>query len=120
VGVVAVASLAMRYPLVAMAVGALFLGLGVRAWARGLAAATRVIGLFHAQAQAMDLIECRDEAQPRASSAEACPGPPAAPGGDDHAPSAPGSAARGPFAPAFPSVVALEGPAQTRIEEEFA
>ena len=37
--------------------------LGVRAWVRGLAAATRVIALFRDQAHQMHLIECSEEVQ---------------------------------------------------------
>ena len=48
VSLVALAVVAPSYPRVAMGAAALVLGLGVRAWVRGLAAATRVITLFRA------------------------------------------------------------------------
>jgi hypothetical protein len=41
-----------------MGAAALLLGLGVRVWVRGRAAATRVIALFRAQAHQMNLIDC--------------------------------------------------------------
>jgi hypothetical protein len=58
VSLVALAVVAEPYPRVAMGAAALLLGLGVRVWGRGRAAATRVIALFRAQAHQMNLIDC--------------------------------------------------------------
>ena len=99
------------------------LGLGVRAWVRGLAAATRVIALFRAQAHQMDLIDCPEETQPRLAQAVSRDESESAADPGDHAQSPPnpeGAEVRGAFVPAFQSVVVLEGPSPSEIEEQFA
>lgn len=64
VSLLALGAVASPYPRVAASAGALALGLGIRAWARGLAAATRVIALFRDQAHRMNMIECPEKTQP--------------------------------------------------------
>jgi hypothetical protein len=61
VSLVALAVVAQPYPRLATGAAALVLGFGVRAWVRGLAAATRVSALFRAQAHQMHLIDCSEE-----------------------------------------------------------
>jgi hypothetical protein len=123
VSIVALAVVALTYPRVAMGAAALVLGLGVRAWVRGLAAATRVIALFRAQAHQMHLIDCSEEARPPSAPAVSCgvPGSADDPGADAESHSGPGGAeVRGRFAPAFGSVVAPDGPSPSENKEQFA
>jgi GT2 family glycosyltransferase len=125
VSIVALAVVALTYPRVAMGAAALVLGLGVRAWVRGLAAATRVMALFRAQAHRMHLIDCTEETRspsvPAVSRDEPDSRSVADP--DDHGQSAqhPGGAeVRDAFTPAFRSVVALDGPSPSENKEQFA
>ena len=123
VSIVALAVVALPYPRVAMGAAALVLGLGVRAWVRGLAAATRVIALFRAQAHQMHLIDCPEETRPPSAPAVSRDEPESAADPGDHAQSAPnpeGAEVRGAFVPAFRSVVALDGPSPSENEEQFA
>jgi hypothetical protein len=123
VSLVALAVVAQPYPRLAMAAVALVLGLGVRAWVRGLSAATRVMALFRAQAHQMDLIDCSEET--RAPSAPAvsrgilgsADGPSA--GAESHR-GPRGAEVRGRFAPAFGSVMAQDGPSPSENEGQFA
>jgi hypothetical protein len=123
VSLVGLALVAVPYPRAAMGAAALVLGLGVRAWARGLAAAARVIALFRAQAHQMHLSDCPEEARsPSApSGSRDDPGSAADPG--VRAPSPPdpeGAEVRGAFMPAFQSLVVLDGPSPSGNEEQFA
>jgi GT2 family glycosyltransferase len=123
VSMIAVAIVAALYPRVAMIATALILALGVRAWVRGLAAATRAIALFRAQAHQMHLIDCVEEAQPRSPSADSRDQSQTTPDRDlrvQPSPNRETADGQGPFAPAFQSLAALDGPLQPRIEEEFA
>jgi hypothetical protein len=125
VSIVALAVVALSYPQVATGAAALVLGLGVRAWVRGLAAATRVIALFGAQAHRMHLIDCTEEARSPSTSAVSQdePGSRAAADSGDHAQppqNAGGAEVRDAFTPAFRSVVALDGPSPSENKEQFA
>ena len=124
VSLVALAVVALPYPRVAMGAAALVLGLGVRAWVRGLAAATRVIALFRAEAHQMHLIDCPEETRPPSAPAvsrDESPSPPTIPATTPsplRIPGAPRSGVR--FVPAFQSVVALDGPSPSENKEQFA
>jgi hypothetical protein len=123
VSLVAVAVVAWPYPRLAMCAAALVLGLGVRAWVRGLAAATRVIALFRAQAHQMHLIDCSEETQPRSAPASpaASLGPPTIPEALGSPIRVPGGAEdRGRLVPAFGSVIAPDGPSPSENKEQFA
>lgn len=61
IGVVVIAASAVSFPGVAMAVAGVTGGFLVRAWARGLAAASRVIALFHEQAHRLQMIYCMED-----------------------------------------------------------
>ncbi len=63
VSVVAWAAVALTYPRAAMAAAALAIVLGVRAWVRGLSAGSRVVTMFGALAQELNLIPCSQPAQ---------------------------------------------------------
>jgi hypothetical protein len=120
VSLVALAVVAQPYPRPAMAAAALVLGLGARAWVRGLAAATRVMALFRAQAHQMHLIDCSEEARSSAVS-RGIPGSAGDPGADAESHSGPrGAEARDRFAPAFGSVMAPDGPSPSENREQFA
>ena len=123
VSLVALGIVAQPDPRPAMGAAALVLGLGVRAWVRGLAAATRVIALFRAQARQMDLIDCPEEAQ--------LPSAPAVSRGLSGAVEDPGADAeprsgsrtaegRGRFVRPLESVMAPGGPPPSENEEPFA
>jgi O-antigen biosynthesis protein len=123
VSLVALAIVALPYPRAGMAVAALVLALGVRAWMRGLTAGARVVGLFRAQAHQMQMDDCPEEAR----SPSAPPGSREDPGSADDPggpvasrPEPDGAGARGAFAPAFPSMVALDGPSPSENTEQFA
>jgi hypothetical protein len=81
VSLAAVAIIAQPYPGLAMVAAALVLGLGVRAWLRGLAAATRVIALFRTLAHQMQLCDCAEQTRPPSApvSHAGSPSPPALP-----------------------------------------
>jgi O-antigen biosynthesis protein len=111
------------YPRVAMIVIALVLALGVRTWMRGLAAATRVIALFRTQAQQMHLIDCLDEVPTRSPLADFGDQSQPTPDRDLRAQPCPDreiADGRAPFAPAFQSMMAMDGRSQPQIKEEFA
>ncbi|HEX3449404.1 MAG TPA: glycosyltransferase, partial [Isosphaeraceae bacterium] len=119
----ALAVLVVPYPWVASAAAALMVGLGARAWGRGLAAATRVIALFRAQAYQLGLIVCPNRSEPRLTSAFLRDGSLRAAGSlEDTQPPPNPAGAGGPNAvvPVFHSVVALESPSASEIEEQFA
>jgi hypothetical protein len=123
VSLVALEVVAQPYPRLAMGAAALVLGLGVRAWVRGLAAATRVMALFRAQAHQMDLIDCTEESRPESAPAvtrgvsESADDPRA----DAESHSGPdGAEIRDRFAPAFGSVMAPDGPSSSGNKEQFA
>ncbi len=123
VSLVAVAVVAQPYPRLATGAAALVLGLGVRAWVRGLAAATRVIALFGAGAHQMRLIDCSEETRPPVGSGVTRGLPESAndPGGAAESHSGPGGAeVRGRFVPAFESVIAPDGPSPSEKKEQFA
>ena len=63
VSLVALAVVALNYPWVALAAAAFVLALGVRAWGRGLSAAGRVVSMFGALGQNLNLIPCSEPAQ---------------------------------------------------------
>jgi hypothetical protein len=99
------------------------LGLAVRAWARGLAAAARVIALVRDQAHRMHLIDCPEEARPPATPAACRDDSRSASDPRDYAQSPPdpeGAKVRGARVPAFRSVVALDGPSPSENREQFA
>jgi hypothetical protein len=123
VSIVAVAVVALPYPRMAMGAAALVLGLGVRAWVRGLAAATRVIALFRAEAHRIHLIDCPEEDRPPSAPAasRADLEPTTVAGGRAEAPpSLRGAEGRGEWVSAFPPMVALDGPSPSGSEEQFA
>jgi hypothetical protein len=123
VSLVAVAVLAQPYPLVAMGAAVLVLGLGVRAWVRGLAAATRVIALFRAQAHQMHLIDCSEQTRPPVGSGVSRAVVESADDAGALAESrfGPGVAEfQGRFVPAFGPVMLPDGPSPTENKEQFA
>ncbi len=123
VSLVALAVVAQPYPRLAIGAAALALGLGVRAWVRGLAAATRVMALFRAKAHQMDLIDCSTESRPASAPAASrgIPGSADSPHGDaESRPSPRGAEVCGRFAPAFGSVMAPDGPSPSENKEQFA
>jgi hypothetical protein len=120
--IVALAVVALPYPRVGMGAAAVVLGLGVRAWMRGLAAATRVIALFRAQAHRLHLIDCPEETQAPSASAVSRDESESAVGHGDHGQSRPNpddAEDRGAFVPAFRSVV-VQGPSPSESEEQLA
>jgi GT2 family glycosyltransferase len=123
VSLVSLAVVGLPYPRVAMGAAALALGLGVRAWVRGLAAATRVMALFRAQAHQMQLSDYPEETLLPSAQAVSRGGPESAADFGDHAQVAPNPECaedRGPFIPAFQSMVALDGPSPSGSEEHFS
>ncbi len=123
VSLVSLAVVALSYPRAAMAVAALVLGLGVRAWVRGLAAGARVVGLFRTQAHQMQMSDCPEEARPPSwqSGFREDAGSADDPGGAVASrPDSDGDRDRGAFVPAFPSMVALDGPSSSENTEQFA
>jgi O-antigen biosynthesis protein len=123
VSLIVLAVVAVSYPVAAVAVAALLLGLGVRAWARGLSAANRVIALFRAQAHEMHLSDCPEETPAQCASARSRDAPRPADDSGDHVPASPhheGAEARRGFLPAYPSMVALDGPSPSENREQFA
>jgi hypothetical protein len=123
VSLVALAVVAQPYPRLATGAAALVLGLGVRAWVRGLAAATRVIALFRAQSHQMDMIECSEETRPRSESVvpRDVSEPAADPGDGSQSPPDPERAeTRGAFGPAFRSLVVHEGLSPSENKEQLA
>jgi hypothetical protein len=123
VSLVVLAAFVVPYPRVAIAAAAVMLGVGARAWARGLAAASRVIALFGAQAHQLCMIACPEDTQPRSASAVSRDQSVSARAGEDHSRRSPipveagGEAA---YEPVFQSMVALESPSPSEIEEQFA
>jgi O-antigen biosynthesis protein len=123
VSLVVLAAFVVPYPRVAIAAAAVMLGVGARAWARGLAAASRVIALFGAQAHQLCMIACPEDTQPRSASAVTRDQSVSARAGEDHSRRSPipveagGEAA---YEPVFQSMVALESPSPSEIEEQFA
>jgi hypothetical protein len=112
----------LAYPRVAMGAAALVLGLGVRAWARGLAAATRVIALFRAEAHQLHLIDCPEETRPPSASAVPRDESVSDAGPGDHGwspPNSEGADVRAAFVPAFRSVV-VQSPSPSENSERFA
>jgi hypothetical protein len=123
VSIVALAVVALTYPRVAMGAAVLVLGLGVRAWVRGLAAAARVIALFRAKAHEIHLIDCPEETRPPSAPAASRDDPEPAAGAGGHAQARPnpgGGEVRSELVPAFQSMVALDGPSPSGSEEQFA
>ncbi len=123
VSLVSLAVVALPNPGVAMGAAALAVGLGVRAWVRGLAAATRVMALFRAQAQQMQLSDYPEETPLPSAHAVSRGGPGSAADLGDHAQVAPNPECAGdldPFIPSFRSMVALDGPSPSGSEEQFS
>jgi GT2 family glycosyltransferase len=123
IGLIALAITAVSSPRVAMAATAVMLGCGACIWGYGLAAATRVMALFHTQARRLHMIACPVEAQPRSDAVipreESVSAP--APGGPTQVPSNPEDAeGRAAFVPVFQSVVTLESQSTPEINEQFA
>jgi GT2 family glycosyltransferase len=113
---------AVSCPGVAMTAAALMLGLCARGWVRGLAAATRVMALFHTQAHQLDMIGCPEETQPglaqevSLAEAESVHGPGIRASNPSNAQGAEGR--RG-FVSVFPSVPTLDSPSAPEIKQQF-
>jgi hypothetical protein len=121
IGLVTVTIGAWSTPRVAMAAAALIVGFGARAWGRGLAAASRVMALFHTQAQRLHMVSCPEEAQLSLVSEPSRQVPESASevSGRAQTPLNPGGAeGRGAFLPVFPSVPTLKSPSPSEIEEQ--
>lgn len=123
VSLVALAVVALSYPRVAMAAAALAIALGVWAWVRGLSAAARVVAMFGALAQKLNLIPCSLAAQSQLPSeiySEECVST-LARGVHVQSParSEPAKVASA-SVPAFESAMTLKGLSSSEIEEQFA
>ncbi len=119
VSLVALAVVALPYPRAAAGAAVLAIGLGIRAWVRGLAAGARVIAVFRDQAHRMHLIECPEETQLRPESAVSS-GESERGDRSQAAPNPEGAEARGALGPSFRSLVELEGPSPSENTEQFA
>ncbi len=123
VSLVALALVALTYPRVAMAAAALALALGVRAWVRGLSAAARVVTLFGALAQELNLIPCSEAPQsqlPSEISSEERVSTRARGVHVEPTPTSEPTKAASASIPPFESAVTLKGLSSSEIEEQFA